>query len=592
MDQVSQIREKIDIVSFIGEFISLKRGGKNFKANCPFHGEKTPSFMVSPERQIWHCFGCGKGGDVYSFLMEYEHCDFPEALRLLAKRTGITLTQFGRDLGQSSKKEQMYQLNAIALEFYHFVLTKHPAGKKALMYLENRGVNPKVIETFQLGFAPVQKNSLTRFLLGKKNYTKEDLFEAGLATYRDGGMFDFFRGRLIFPLMDHRDNVVGFSGRILDDASPFAGPKYINTKETLIYHKGELFYGLHITKEAIRREKQAILLEGEFDVLSCFQEGVSNVVAVKGTALTDFQVQLLSRYVPKVTVCFDGDRAGQEAIKRSLPLIEKRGLATTVIVIPNGKDPDEALKKDPISFKKAVAEDSNVYEYLFFEALANSDRKTAEGKQKIADALLPTIADIENAIVREHYLKKISTELDTTYESILKEIQRIQKKELKGVPVKANQEVKKSREENLEEYLLSLILQSEEPKAATQKAALVLTDVMPKERAQQKIFYHLLSFSEKTGAITTRQLGVDLKAELLESFNRAFLFPLLPFPNKEAELIEISKVATKLCELYLHAKIKALGIQIKEKETSGINSEVGKLKENISELTAKLQALE
>jgi DNA primase len=420
MDQVSQIRDQVDIVALIGEYITLKKAGRNFKSPCPFHNEKSPSFVVSPERQIWHCFGCGKGGDCYTFLMEYEHLEFPEALRALAKRTGIELQQSEFESSTSSKKESIYHLNKLAAEFYHFILMNHKAGEKAREYLKERNVSEKVLKSFLIGYAP-SGAALSSYLLQKKKVNKEDLIESGLVTDRGYQVRDFFWDRIMFPLFDHRDNIMGFSGRILTAES--TGPKYINTRETLVYHKGDMFFGLNMTKEAIKKENQALLVEGEFDVLSCFQNGVPNVVAVKGTALTERQVALLGRFAQKITVCFDGDRAGQEAIKRSLPIIEKKGLNTTVVVIPGGKDPDESIKNDPTAFKIAVKNDIGIYDYLLSSTLKNYDKASLEGKQKISEDLLPLFSSIQNEIIKEHYLKKVSTELDTTYERILLELE-------------------------------------------------------------------------------------------------------------------------------------------------------------------------
>jgi DNA primase len=216
MDEVDQIREKIDLASFIQEYIPLKKAGRNFKANCPFHNEKTPSFMVNPERQRWHCFGCSKGGDVYSFLIEYERLEFPEALRLLSKRTGIELKKHSTQIGQNSKKEKIYELNSLTREYYHYLLTKHPVGEKAQQYLNERGITPKIIESFMLGFSPATGNALVTYLTEKKKNTKSDLIDAGLTTQSGVALRDFFRGRLILPLIHHRGNVVGFSGRVLD----------------------------------------------------------------------------------------------------------------------------------------------------------------------------------------------------------------------------------------------------------------------------------------------------------------------------------------------------------------------------------------
>lgn len=585
MDQVSQIREKVDIVSFISEFIALKKAGRNFKANCPFHQESTPSFVVSPDRQIWHCFGCGKGGDAYTFLMEYERIEFPEALRLLAQRTGVELTSYQQDSGVTSKKERLYKINAIARDFYHYILTKHNAGKRGLEYIQNREVTPKVIETFKLGFSPGTGTALVSYLIDKKKYSKEDLLEAGLAFQAGNRVVDFFRGRLMFPLVDHRDNVVGFAGRVLDGNVP---SKYINTRETFVYHKGEMFYGLNITKDAIRRENQAIIVEGEFDVISCFQNGVGNVVGVKGTALTESQVTLLARYAQKITFCFDGDKAGQEAIKRSLVIVEKKGLTPTVIEIPGGKDPDESLRKDPGLFKKAVKEDIGIYDYLLMKTLAAVDTGTPEGKKYVADTLLPFIAVIKNEIIKEHYLKKISKELDTTYESIAKELQRLTTRDTVK-PAKPAPKVKRPKEEAMEEYLLSLILQSERPKQVFQKAIQILSESMSKERAYHKIMDHLLQHFDRTDGFNSKAFGDGLPKELLENYEKSLLFPLPAFENEDKLLTEVEKTAQKLRTMYIQQHLKKLAEEIKQKEESGDEAVVNELKKSYSHLASRLE---
>lgn len=426
MDQVSQIREKTDIVGLISSFIPLKKMGRNFKALCPFHNEKTPSFVVSPERQIWHCFGCGKGGDCFTFLMEYENLEFPEALRILAKKTGIQLRESSFQTNLSSKKEKIYKLNKLALDFYHYILTKHRVGKPALSYLlEKRELDQKLIETFKLGFSPRIGEALSNFFIKKKDYKNIDLTEAGLAFEGRNGIMDFFRGRIMFPLSDHRGNVVGFSGRALgNDAT---GGKYINTRETLVYHKGSMFFGLNTAKDEIKKEDKVIVTEGEFDVISLFSVSVKNAVAVKGTALTENQATLLSRFTKNVALCFDKDSAGFDATKRSLPILEKQGLIATVIEIPNGKDADEAVKSDAVVFKKALKKDISIYDYFFNKLVLSCDRETVEGKRKSLE-ILPIIMQIENEIVKEHFLKKLSEALDISYESIVRELERLEKK--------------------------------------------------------------------------------------------------------------------------------------------------------------------
>ena len=276
MDDVAKVREKIDLVSFISEFITLKKAGRNFKALCPFHNEKSPSFMISPERQIWHCFGCGKGGDAFTFLMEYENMEFPESLRTLAKKAGVELTESSYRKGVTSEKEKIYEINKLALKFYKYLLLEHKAGKDALDYLLNkRGLKKGTIEIFELGFAPTLPSSLSDYLINRKKYKAKDLILAGISFERGGKIFDFFRGRIIFPLYDHRGNILGFSARALNEADM---PKYLNTKETLIYHKGSVFFGLNLSKEEIKQKQNAILVEGEFDLISLFTHGIKQKI--------------------------------------------------------------------------------------------------------------------------------------------------------------------------------------------------------------------------------------------------------------------------------------------------------------------------
>lgn len=587
MDQVSQIRSKADIVSLISEYLPLKKMGRNFKANCPFHNEKTPSFVVSPERQIWHCFGCSKGGDAFTFLMEYERLEFPEALRILAQRVGIKLERFTGFSGEtSSKKEKIYKLNRQVMDFYHYILLKHNAGKRALNYiLEKRKIKEKIIETFMLGFSPVSAHALSDYLIKKKEYKKEDLIDAGLAYYRSGGIFDFFAGRIMFPLFDHRNNIIGFSGRVMDSSDQDS--KYINTRETFVYHKGDVFFGLNITKENIKKENQAIIMEGELDVISSFQTGITNAVAVKGTALTENQVSLISRFAQKVTLCFDEDKAGEAAIKRSLQNLEKKGLTTTVIVIPNGKDPDESIKDNPYSFKKAVKEDINVYDYLISKNLTNFNKKTAEGKKKIGDELLPIIFGIENEIVKEHYYKKLSLELETSYESIVKQVQRLEKKQTDNLNIVSLKD-KKNRKEILEEYLLALLFQSKNIETLIKKIKNLVFEEMFGMLSFKKIFVSLLNYFEETDTFDTKKFSESLAVELLPSFDICFLKPVPKFEDEKTYEKEVIKKCRELRLLYLKNKIKDLGEKIKLKEKTGEEQELRILNEEVLKITSLL----
>jgi DNA primase len=579
MDQVSQIREKIDIVAFISEYIPLKKAGRNFKANCPFHNEKTPSFIISPERQIWHCFGCGKGGDAFTFLMDYENMEFPEALRILARKTGIVLKETSFQASQYSEKEKIFSLNNLALKYYHYILLNHPSAKNALDYLTSqRKINKGIIETFEIGFAPSSGSGLSDYLMQKKGFKKKDLLDAGLAFEARGRVFDFFRGRIMFPLFDHRGNVTGFSGRTLDEkANP---PKYINTKETTVYHKGSMFFGLNSTKEEIKNVQNAIVVEGEFDAISLFMEGIKNVVAIKGTALTEDQVALLARFTPKVSLCLDRDVAGFEATKRSLAVLEKRGLTTTIVLTNNGKDPDEAIKNNPLEFKKAVKNDIGIYDFLVSKFLEENDKNTIEGKKKITDNLLLLFAQISNEVVKEHYLKKLSKEIDVSLESLTKEIEKIQKgTEEEKIIVSERQ--KRTRKELLEEYLISLLVQEENSKEILEKIEKGLDkykfEALVFEKILEKIKVFLTSHEKMDG----KKFSSALPKELLPVFDACSLFPLPKFTSQEKLLEEVDRVIDSLNSLDIKERIKEETVKLKEnlntKETETIEKEIKEL---------------
>ncbi len=585
MDQVAEVRNKTDIVALLQEYIPLKKAGRNFKANCPFHGEKTPSFVISPERQIWHCFGCGKGGDVYTFLMDYEHIEFPEALRILADKAGIVLQNQKIDAGLSSKKERIYALNHLAAEFYHYLLTKHELGKQALSYLlEQRKMKPQTIKTYMLGFAP-RGSALTTYLIKKKHYTREDILDAGLGSPRGNDVYDFFQGRLMFPLYDHRDNIIGFSGRVLNNTDKTS--KYINTRETVVYHKGLTFFGLNSAKKSIKTEDWGIVMEGEFDVISSFEEGITNTVAVKGTALTEDQVSLLSRFAKKVSLCFDSDNAGQEALRRSVPLLEKKGLQTSVIVMEGGKDPDEILKTNPVAFKKALKQDVPVYDFLLSQAVKKYGIATSFAKQQVGDDLLPLFSAIDNEIVKEHYLQALGKTLNTSVESLQKALVKLAKKEVVKRDVILPQQ-QLSREARLESYLLALLLQSNQPKQILATLGDFIADYMWNNPSYQKILIHLQKYCETHPECLGKDALIGLPEELIPSFDTCFLLPLPQFENEEKCVLEEKKTVEELYALYIREQIKSLGDAIKQKEKDGTAEEIAKLQAEFSHFVTLL----
>lgn len=610
MDQISEIREKIDIVSLISEYLPLKKAGRNFKANCPFHSENTPSFVVSPERQIWHCFGCGKGGDAFTFLMEYENMEFPESLRALAKKTGVTLRESQFRQGEYSEKEKIFTINNLALKFYHYILTTHPAGKLALSYLtKERKLGKGMIETFELGFSPSTGSALSDYLIRKKNYKNKDLIFAGLSIEKGGKLYDFFKGRIMFPLFDHRGNVVGFSGRSLETESPplsrlrsqagsFANaqsaPKYINTRETPVYHKGSMFFGLNSAKNEIKQKQNAIIVEGEFDAISLFGEGIKNVVAIKGTALTENQVNLLSRFTPTVTLCLDQDSAGFEATKRSLEVIEKKGLTTSIIVLKNAKDPDEAIKKNPTEFKKALKESIDIYDYLIEKFTLENNKTSALGKKKIADNLLPLISNISNEIIKEHYLKKLSKILDISFESLFKEVEKFSRKNQEDKIIIPKKD-KRTRRELLEEYLISLIIQNENSKGMLEEIKKTLSDYKFETPSLQKILENIYLYFEKNlpagrqeKKFESLKFSKNLSKELFAAFDMCYLFPLPKFVSELRYEEELKKVAKELLTIYIKERIKTVSEEIKQKENNKKFENEEKLKREFTKLLSLL----
>jgi len=587
MDDVARVRERIDIVSLISEYVPLKKMGRNFKALCPFHTEKTPSFVVSPERQIWHCFGCSKGGDAFSFLMEYENLEFIEALRILAQKTGIELKSSDFRTGLSARKEKIYVLNKIALDFYHYVLLKHPAGSRGLNYLvQERKIDKSLIETFKLGFAPKSGRSLYDYLINKKQYKKQDLTEAGVAFLKAGESFDFFRGRVMFPLFDHRGNVSGFSGRLID--KDYFGGKYINTKETPVYHKGSMFFGLNLAKEEIKKQDLAIVVEGEFDVIALYSQGFKNTVAIKGTALTEDQANLLSRFTQRVSLCLDNDKAGIDATKRSLPVLEKKGFAISSIVFADAKDADEAIKKDPFAFKKSVKESTSVYDYIFNDTFALYDKESIDGKRQISKDLLPIVSHIENEIVKEHYLKKLSLELDTSYDSLVRELERAAKKEVIEKNMVFEKKDKRERAEILEEYLLSLIIQNEDPQKALSSAQYIQQDYNFKGVSYEKIFNHLDFYFKNKKKFDAKQFLSSIPQELEQTFDTCFLFPLPRFIEFYQSMQEVEKVSRELRLLFIKNKIRVLANALKNEDKAENSQQIETLKKELSSLIGLL----
>jgi len=422
-DLLEEIRNRCDIVDIISEYVHLKPAGKGFKGLCPFHEEKTPSFMVSPEKQLFHCFGCGEGGNVFNFLMKYEKLSFFEAVKMLAKKSGIPLpVDEEKENILHKKKERLYKLNNLVANYYRECLFRTNQGKKVINYFKKRGINDTSVEKYRLGYAPPGWDALTNFLK-KKGYSCEELIKAGLIKKSkiEGKYIDYFRDRIIFPIFNLSGRIIGFGGRVLDSSLP----KYINSPETLIYNKGSNLYNLNLSKEDIRKKNYIIIVEGYTDVLITQQYGFNNIAASLGTALTTKQIDLIKRFTDTVLIAYDSDSAGNMATLRSLDLLVKAGLEIKVIALSQGYDPaDFLIKKGRETFQNLIDRSLSLIDYKLKLLYSKYSIKTIEGKVKVVKEILPTLNVIGNEVELRAQTKKISEELKLSEEAILIELKR------------------------------------------------------------------------------------------------------------------------------------------------------------------------
>jgi DNA primase len=404
---LEQIEQRLDIAEFISGYIPLKRAGRNFKALCPFHQEKTPSFMVNPEKNIFHCFGCGVGGNIFHFLMKQENIEFPEAVKILAKKANVALpSSHFAEREKESFSQQIFRLNELAAQFYEKML-RHEKAITAREYLKRRQLLPETVIQFRLGYAPQGRTQLLEFLTGK-GYSASLLDKAGLVFKRESGQYaDRFWQRVIFPIFDLRNQILGFGGRILADGDP----KYVNSPENAVYQKGRHLFGLNFAKEEIKAKNFAIIVEGYLDLISPFQFGLRNLVATLGTALTVEQVRTLKRYSHNVVMLYDGDQAGEQATLRSLDLLLEEEMNVKVSVLPSGYDPDSFVHKaGPERFVKKVLEADDLFDYKLKLLKSRFNINTIEGKLAIAKEVLPTLHRVANSIRLGEYVKRLGQE--------------------------------------------------------------------------------------------------------------------------------------------------------------------------------------
>ena len=418
MDAVSEVKARLSIEDVISEYVQLKRAGKNYKGLSPFTNEKTPSFVVSPEKQIWHDFSSNKGGDMFTFIQEVEGQDFKGSLELLARKAGVDLEQFQSRKGTGPNKERLYELLDTSAKFYQVQLS---ANDDALNYVRTaRKFNKQTLLDFRLGYSPDSGEALHTYLT-KKGFTEAEMKSAGVLATRRGRQADMFRGRIMIPLADSFGRIIGFTARLLHD-SPGA-PKYINTPATPLYDKSRHIYGLHLAKKAIQRDKFAVMVEGNLDVIASHQANVANVVATAGTALTEFQLKALGRLTPDVRLAFDQDRAGVDATERAIPIASKVGVELSVITIPSGKDPDELIKQDPKLWEQAITKHTYALNWLISVYQDRLDLSKPAGKRQFSDIALRVVRTLPDQVEQDHFIQEISKILDVHPDSMRAKLQ-------------------------------------------------------------------------------------------------------------------------------------------------------------------------
>ncbi|MDI6871834.1 MAG: DNA primase [Bacillota bacterium] len=422
---IDRVREANDLVEVVSGYVRLKRAGHTYKGLCPFHSEKTPSFTVSPDKQLFYCFGCQAGGNVFHFIMKIENLDFPAALKLLAERAGIPLPEPQESPMAKARRERRARLQAVvelAIRFYQTVLSRHEAGEAGRAYARQRGLDRAVLERFEIGFAPNAWDGLAKFL-AKRQVEPAVAEEAGLLLRRrDGGYYDRFRNRLMFPIRDARGQALGFGGRAVDEAEP----KYLNSPETGLFHKGETLYGLHLAAEGIREAGYALVVEGYLDAVTCHQHGFRQAVASLGTALTEAQARLLARCTAEARIAYDADAAGQAATWRGLDLLSAAGFRVKVVTLPAGEDPDSVLRtRGAAEFEQRLAAAEALVDYKLGVVARRHNLTSPEGKVQAVREVLPVLSAIESAVAREEYLPRAAAALGVSVGALEIELARL-----------------------------------------------------------------------------------------------------------------------------------------------------------------------
>lgn len=589
---IEEIKNRLDIVDVIQGYIRLQKAGRNYRALCPFHSEKTPSFMVSPERQLWKCFGCGKGGSIFDFVMEIEGVEFGDALRMLAQRAGVELKNTDRQLSAKLKTERtrLFEICDLANRFFVKQLEASQAGKNIQKYLTERGLKPQTIKDWQIGYAPNQWQALSDFLKNR-GYPESEIVKSGLAIKNERkktqglDVYDRFRDRIIFPIKNLSGLVIGFSGRENPNNPESQMGKYINTPNTLIYDKSSILYGLDKAKLALRKENLCILVEGQMDVIMSHQAGFSNTVATSGTALTEQQLKIIKRYTENLAIAFDTDLAGEEATKRGIDLSLQFDLNTKVISLPNGQDPADLIRTDVSAWSQAVNWSRELVDFYLSSALAKNSPETAKGKKEISRIVLPVIKKIPNKVEQAYWIQELARRLKVQETALIEEMGKIKntRAALYGAAPKNTEDRadKSPRITNLEEYTIGLILahpkmfkkcQNEHCALFTNSDLSKIFDAFKKSKGNMKKFKKILP-SPLIKRIDSLVFEVEAQKSLVDQFE----------PEKEIEFC-----FNQLKKNQIKTKFNQLNLAIQEAESKNDKPALKRLTEEFDKLTKQI----
>jgi len=582
MSAIDEVKQKIDIAEVIGQYAALKKAGRNLTALCPFHSEKHPSFFVYPEQQSWHCFGaCNTGGDVFAFVMKKEGLDFGEALRLLARRVGVTLPSKMEPEGKKEEKEEFYKANEAAALYFHNLLLNSPAAAKAKSYIEKRGLSASTIADFQLGFSLDSWDALKLYLL-ERGHSEKTLLTAGLLVEAENGKtHDRFRGKLMFPIREIRGRVTGFGARVLDDSLP----KYVNSPQTPTFDKSGTLYGIDRAAAVIRKRDAAIIMEGYMDVIMAHQNGVTNAVASMGTAITETQVNILKKLSRNLILSLDSDAAGEEAMLRTVGFENIINAEIRIIELPEGKDPDEVIKEDINSWNQLVTKAVPIVDYTFKKITARLDLDKARDKSLFVDRLLPIVAEISDPIRQAHYLQKLAATVKVDMNTIKTSLSRLKppavKRKTSAPKPAVARPIRPLASSSREEYCLALLLQYPELRSQPPDPAYF-------ENSENREIFNacqesldIISLKERIDPAIQEHLDAIIKSVVYKTLSSSEI------ARRYADcILELEK------RYYQNLEARRGEIFAQEAETGGKGADIARLEKEGIEPSTKLRELE